>query len=158
MWNIIKTTLGPNAEAAFVKVNYALFYPTNVTQWTKSNMDRSNVFPNSSLTNRNVILEGATTKKAIEAKVTTINVTYEKSVKTVAGTYTVSLKKMVYAKLNNQSTSALPQSGDSGGIIYDKNTKRVCGELFGRGTMRGANYMLFSSAELALNALGAKLY
>lgn len=41
-------------------------------------MDRSNVFPNSSLTNRNVILEGATTKKAIEAKVTTINVTYEK--------------------------------------------------------------------------------
>lgn len=153
-----KTTLGPNAEAAFVKVNYALFYPTNVTQWTKSNMDRSNVFPNSSLTNRNVILEGATTKKAIEAKVTTINVTYEKSVKTVAGTYTVSLKKMVYAKLNNQSTSALPQSGDSGGIIYDKNTKRVCGELFGRGTMSGANYMLFSSAELALNALGAKLY
>lgn len=52
----------------------------------------------------------------------------------------------------------LPQSGDSGGIIYDKNTKRVCGELFGRGTMSGANYMLFSSAELALNALGAKLY
>ena len=31
---------------------------------------------------------------------------------------------MVYAKLNNQSTSALPQSGDSGGIIYDKNNKK----------------------------------
>lgn len=153
-----KTTLGPNAEAAFVKVNYALFYPTNVTQWTKSNMDRSNVFANSSLTNRNVTLEGATTKKAIEAKVTTINVSFEKIVKTVAGTYTVSLKKMVYAKLSNQSTSALPQSGDSGGIIYDKNTKMVCGELFGKGIMGGENYILFSSAELALNALGAKLY
>ena len=31
----VATTRGPKAEAAFIKVNYNNFYPTNVAQWTK---------------------------------------------------------------------------------------------------------------------------
>ena len=51
--------------------------------------------------------------------------------------------------------------GNGGGVIYDKSTKKICGELQGKVTITSGNtttYCLsFSSAEKALNALGASI-
>ena len=113
------------------------------------------------LVNRNVVLEGCITKKAIEAKVYTIDNTREVTLQTVAGKYKFSLSNVVYAKLAVQSVSGRPKEGDSGGVIYDKSTKKICGELQGKVTITSGNtttYCLsFSSAEKALNALGASI-
>ena len=80
---------------------------------------------------------------------------------TVAGKYKFSLSNVVYAKLAVQSVSGRPKEGDSGGVIYDKSTKKICGELQGKVTITSGNtttYCLsFSSAEKALNALGASI-
>lgn len=83
------------------------------------------------MVNRNVVLEGCITKKAIEAKVYTIDNTREVTLQTVAGKYKFSLSNVVYAKLAVQSVSGRPKDGDSGGVIYDKSTKKICGELQG---------------------------
>lgn len=76
------------------------------------------------MVNRNVVLEGCITKKAIEAKVYTIDNTREVTLQTVAGKYKFSLSNVVYAKLAVQSVSGRPKDGDSGGVIYDKSTKK----------------------------------
>ena len=60
----VATTRGPKAEAAFIKVNYNNYYPTNVAQWTKTATAES-VISYNNLVNRNVVLEGCITKKAI---------------------------------------------------------------------------------------------
>lgn len=115
--------LGDKAEAAFIKVNYNNFYPTNVAQWTKT-ATVAGIISYNNLVNRNVVLEGCTTKKAIEAKVYTIDNTREVTLQTVAGKYKFSLSNVVYAKLAVQSVSGRPKEGDSGGVIYDKSTKK----------------------------------
>lgn len=156
----VATTRGPKAEAAFIKVNYNNFYPTNVAQWTKT-ATVAGIISYNNLVNRNVVLEGCTTNKAIEAKVYTIDNTREVTLQTVAGKYKFSLSNVVYAKLAVQSVSGRPKEGDSGGVIYDKSTKKICGELQGKVTITSGNtttYCLsFSSAEKALNALGASI-
>lgn len=156
----VATTRGPKAEAAFVKVDYSNFYPTNVAQWTKT-ATAANVISYDNLVNRNVVLEGSTTKKAIEATVFTIDNSREVTIQTVAGSYKFSLSNVVYAKLSNQTISSQPKAGDSGGVIYDKSTKRICGELQGSATSTSKGittyFLTFSSAEKALSALGASI-
>lgn len=58
----VATTRGPKAEAAFIKVNYNNFYPTNVAQWTKT-ATVAGIISYNNLVNRNVVLEGCITKK-----------------------------------------------------------------------------------------------
>ena len=53
----VATTRGPKAEAAFIKVNYNNFYPTNVAQWTKT-ATVAGIISYNNLVNRNVVLEG----------------------------------------------------------------------------------------------------
>lgn len=59
----VATTRGPKAEAAFIKVNYNNFYPTNVAQWTKT-ATVAGIISYNNLVNRNVVLEGCITKKS----------------------------------------------------------------------------------------------
>lgn len=60
-----------------------------------------------------------------------------------------------------QSVSGRPKEGDSGGVIYDESTKKICGELQGMVTITSGNtttyYLSFSEGEKALNALGASI-
>lgn len=154
------TTRGPQADAAFIKVNYSSFYPTNVTQWTKT-ATASDVISYNNLINRGIVLEGGTTKKAMEATVYTIDNTRIFTKETVAGSFNFSLTNVVYAKLSVKSSTGTPQEGDSGGVIYDKSTKKVCGELLGlsQSTVGSTTtyYLTFSSADKALSALGASI-
>lgn len=70
MWNCKKVVKGPSVDAAFVEINESRFYPTNVTQWTKTTLF-SSIIPYSSLTGKTVTAEGNATRKAITGKVTT---------------------------------------------------------------------------------------
>ncbi len=145
---------GPQADAAFVTVDYANFYPTNVTQWTKTVL-LDDYISNASLPNVSVVAEGQTTQKAIKAKVTSINNIIEVKQTSVVGNVSFIVSNMVFAEFTVQS--AVTKQGDSGCIIYGETAKKWAGILSGIGTSTstGKINLLFSSAELALNALGA---
>ena len=66
---------GSSVDAAFVEINERLFYPTNVTQWTK-NVLSSSFVSHSSLTGKTVTAEGNTTRKAVTGKTTTTELQY----------------------------------------------------------------------------------
>ena len=70
-----KVVKGPSVDAAFVEINESRFYPTNVTQWTKTTLF-SSIIPYSSLTGKTVTAEGNATRKAITGKVTTTDLQY----------------------------------------------------------------------------------
>lgn len=62
-----KVVKGSSVDTAFVEINERLFYPTNVTQWTK-NVLSSSFVSHSSLTGKTVTAEGNTTRKAVTVK------------------------------------------------------------------------------------------
>lgn len=143
---------GPQADAAFVAIDYTKFYPTNVTQWTKTVL-LDDYISNASLPNVSVVAEGQTTQKAIKAKVTSINNTIEVKQTTVVGNVSYVVKNMAFAEFTDQSTITKP--GDSGCIIYGATAKKWAGVLSGIATSSGKKITFFSSAELSLTALGA---
>lgn len=94
---------GPSVDAAFVEINESRFYPTNVTQWTKTTLF-SSIIPYSSLTGKTVTAEGNATRKAITGKVTTTDLQYTISCNSVVGTLNYNIRRGVSATYTNQST------------------------------------------------------
>lgn len=103
MWNCKKVVKGPSVDAAFVEINESRFYPTNVTQWTKTTLF-SSIIPYSSLTGKTVTAEGNATRKAITGKVTTTDLQYTISCNSVVGTLNYNIRRGVSATYTNQST------------------------------------------------------
>ncbi len=149
-----KVVKGPSVDAAFVEINESRFYPTNVTQWTKTTLF-SSIIPYSSLTGKTVTAEGNATRKAITGKVTTTDLQYTISCNSVVGTLNYNIRRGVSATYTNQST--ILKKGDSGCIIYD-SSKKICGILSATSLNKTPAYMIFSSAELSIKDLGITIY
>lgn len=149
-----KVVKGPSVDAAFVEINESLFYPTNVTQWTKKVL-LSSIVPYSSLTGKTVTAEGNTTRKAITGTVTITDLQYAISCNSVVGTLNYNIKRGVSATYTDQNT--ILRGGDSGCIVYD-NSKKICGILSATSYKKTPAYMIFSSAELSVKDLGVVMY
>lgn len=144
-------------DAAFVTVNYEKYYPTNVTQWSKTVYQgkylKTSSFMNS-IANQSMIVEGQATKKAIKIKVVKLHNT-----QTTTGfgsngqPVSYPIAEVVCAEFVNPSDTT--RTGDSGGIVYTETGALLGGIHIGKGNIESKRVEAFSSAEHILKAFGA---
>lgn len=158
---VTKTAIFQKVDAAFVAVDYTKYYPTNVTQWSKTTYQskclKTDNFLNS-IANQSMIVEGQSTKKAIKIKVYKLHNT--QSVQGFASTGKPTffpVSEVVYANFTVPSDTT--KSGDSGGIVYTQTGAYLGGIHIGKATLKtnSTRIEMFSSAEHALKGLGASL-
>lgn len=154
--SVKKVAKGPATETSFIQVNESNYYPTNVTQWTKTSL-KSSPASYSSLVGKTVTAEGGTSKKAIRGRITKTNMQYNVNCESIADHLNFNITKAVFAEYSNQNI--ILQHGDSGCPIYDA-AKNICGTLTAtsKDVTTRKNFFIFSSAELSMKELGVTMY
>lgn len=158
---VTKTAISQKVDAAFVSVDYEKYYPTNVTQWSKTTYQSKYLITNNflnSIANQSMIVEGQSTKKAIKIKVYKLhNTQTSKGFSSTGKPKLFPVEEVVYANFTVPSDTT--KTGDSGGIVYTQTGAYLGGIHIGKATVTGTQTRIemFSSAEHALKALGASL-
>lgn len=158
---VTKTAISQKVDAAFVSVDYEKYYPTNVTQWSKTTYQSKYLITNNflnSIANQSMIVEGQSTKKAIKIKVYKLhNTQTSKGFSSTGKPKLFPVSEVVYANFTVPSDTT--KTGDSGGIVYTQTGAYLGGIHIGKATVTGTQTRIemFSSAEHALKALGASL-
>lgn len=146
-------------DAAFVTVDFDKYYPTNVTQWSKTVYQSKYLVTNNfmnSIANQSMVVEGQATQKSIKVKVIKLHNT---QTTTGFGTdgkpVSYPIAEVVCAEFVNPADTT--KSGDSGGIVYTETGAYLGGIHIGKGIIESKKVEAFSSAEHALKAFEASL-